>query len=334
MKIAIDARITYNSDALLRRFTIAFWEDVAISQAGQEFIIIGRWKKTSGMPANVEIHLLKKGVFKWLEQQKLNRLLDSWKADRLVTLQETGFSVQRLRQGAIQTSPAVENKQVLFTGSLQNKAADAGKSIIALQPALPEIMTDPSWAETESIKTQYTGGRSFFLFTGNIEAQQHLVELLKAFSVFKKWQQSNMQLVIAGSSNKWTEILEEKLLTYKYKADVVLVKNPVDKETARLVAASYALLYPAAGNVFPLAMLWAVQGHKAVIATSSPQNRQITGAAVWVEPADTTDGFAKAMIQLYKDENQLQLLVQQTKEQSKQFNRQQMIADAWQCIEQ
>ena len=63
-------------------------------------------------------------------------------------------------------------------------------------------------------------------------------------------------------------------------------------------------------------------------------NRQITGAAEWVHKNHTAEGFAKAMILLYKDEKHLQLLVQQTKEAASQFSRRQMLEDAWQCITQ
>ncbi len=150
--------------------------------------------------------------------------------------------------------------------------------------------------------------------------------------MFKKWQQSNMQLVIAGRTTGWTEVLEEKLLTYKYREDVAVLENIKNEETAKLVAASYALVYPVSGNVFPLAMLWAVQSNKAIIATDTIVNRQLTNAAAWVEPGNTVEGFAKAMILLYKDEQQQQLLVQQTKEQAMQFNRQQMIEAVWLSI--
>lgn len=143
-----------------------------------------------------------------------------------------------------------------------------------------------------------------------------------------------MQLVIAGSTASWTEVFEEKLLSYKYKEDIVLLKNTSNTEIAKLVAASYAMVYPVAGPAFPLALLWAIQGNKAMIATDNEMNRQFTNAAAWVEHNTTAEGFAKAMILLYKDENQQQLLIQQTKEQSKEFDRQQMLAAAWQCIEQ
>jgi glycosyltransferase involved in cell wall biosynthesis len=128
-------------------------------------------------------------------------------------------------------------------------------------------------------------------------------------------------------------VLEEKLMTYKYKADVVILKNAASTEMAKLLAACYAVLYPVTENIFPLALLWAVQSDKAIIASDMYSNRQITQVAEWVDKNNTAEGFAKAMILLYKDEKHQQLLVQQTLESAKQFNRGQMLTEVWQCVE-
>jgi glycosyltransferase involved in cell wall biosynthesis len=320
-------------------FTGEFWQDMALLQTGHDFIFITSKKMTPKQPVkNVHTQRLKKTHFQWIDQKRLGKMLTEWQADRLITIQETGFSISNHFIKKNDKKPAAQpGRQVLFaTGkSAQQPAQNTSlQAVTVIPPALREAITSLSWAETESIKTQYTGGRSFFLFTGDISEHHRLIELLKAFSLFKKWQLSNMQLVIAGSATKWTDVFEEKLSSYKYKQDVVLLKNISNTEMPKLAAACYALVYPVAENVFPLALLRAVQSNKAIIATDNQMNRQITGAAAWVDNNNTAEGFAKEMILLYKDENQQQLLVQQTKEEAKQFNRQQMLATAWQCIEQ
>ena len=333
MKIIIDYRNTYKSQNALRTFTDEFWRDTTILHPGHEFIFITTGKKTGPLSGEkVRIHPLRKMPFQWLERARLNRLLTAMEADRMVILQANTFAFSvYLCDKKNSKLAAMPDKQLLFTGST---ATAAIPGLVNILPALPDTITSLSWAEAESIKTQYTGGRSFFLFSGDLSEQHQLIELLKAFSVFKKWQQSNMQLVIAGSAAAWTAMLEEKLQLYKYREDVVLLKSNSTTVTAKLAAACYAMLYPVKGSVFPLALLWALQSHKAIIATASEANRQLTGAAAWVEENETAAGFAKAMILLYKDESRQQLLVQQAKEQALQFNRQQMLSSAWQQIEQ
>ena len=333
MKIIIDYRNTYKSQHALRTFTDEFWRDITNLHPGHEFIFISTSKNAVAPPGeNVRIHPLRKMPVQWLERARLHRLLTALEADRMVVMQENTFAFSiYLWDKKSSKLAAVPHKQLLFMGST---ATATPATSVCIPPALPDIITSMSWAEAESIKTQYTGGRSFFLFSGDISEQHQLIELLKAFSAFKKWQQSNMQLVIAGSTTAWTDMLEEKLQLYKYREDVVLLKKSSTAVTAKLVAACYAMLYPVKGSVFPLSLLWALQSHKAIIASASASNRQLTSAAAWVEENETAAGFAKAMILLYKDENQQQLLVQQAKEQALLFNRQQMLSAAWQQIEQ
>lgn len=338
MKIVINFRITYNSDQALRMFTGDFWEEMALLKPNHEFIFITANDKAPVRPAkNVHIQKLKMTGIKWFDKKKLNKVLANQQADRFINIAETGFSIRHFYPEKERKKNAVQpEQQVIF---LSNAEAQPGikktpaPNITVVKPAFGIVVNSLSWTEAESIKTQYAGGRSFFLFIGTISEQHQLVELLKAFSLFKKWQQSNMQLVIAGYTTAYTQVLEEKLLTYKYKADVAILKNAASTEIAKLLAACYAVLYPVTENIFPLSLLWAVQSNKAVIASDTYSNRQITEAAEWVDKNNTAGGFAKAMILLYKDEKHQQLLVQQTIESAKQFNRRQMLTEVWQCAE-
>ncbi len=333
MKIIIDYRNTYKSQTTLRTFTDEFWRDITSQHPAHEFVFLVSGK-TALLEAgeNIGLRRLRKLPLQWLDHARRKKVVVNMGADRLVTPHEKTFAFDiYCIEKQHKTLPGMPGKQLLFTGNI---AASAHAQQVFIAPAQQQIITGQSWTEAESVKTQYTGGRSFFLFTGDISEDHQLIELLKAFSIFKKWQQSNMQLVLAGSYTAWTDTLEEKLQTYKYREDVVLLKNNNPNITAQLVAACYAMLYPAGAPVFPLALLWAVQSHKAVIATGNATNRQLTSAALWVDEHQTAEGFSKAMILLYKDESQLQLLVQQAKQEAAVFDRQQMLAAAWQHIEQ
>ncbi len=335
MKIFIDFRITYNSDAALSAFTGDFWHDLIVFQPHHHFVLLQGENAISQKPAkNLQVCKCKKTGIKWFDQKKLDKLLAVQQADRLITLHQHGFNTYHIAQKKNEDKILSQSVQWMVPATTPAGKELTGVAITLIRPACAGIITSLSWAEAESIKTQYSGGRDFFLFTGNISDEHQLLELLKAFSLFKKWQQSNMQLVIAGYTTAWTEVLEEKLLTYKYKADIILVKNAGTAEMARLMAACYAVVYPVASDAFPMALLAALQSKKAIITTDNDVNRQIVTAAEWVDKNNTAEGFAKAMILLYKDEKQQQLLVQQNSEQALQCNRLHMLEAAWKCIEQ
>ena len=58
------------------------------------------------------------------------------------------------------------------------------------------------WEEKELIKEKYADGKAYFLFSGDINQRSNLINLLKAFSFFKKRQKSNMLLLIAGNADE------------------------------------------------------------------------------------------------------------------------------------
>ncbi len=328
MKVFIDFRTTYKTEPALGVFTKEYWQELAILHSGHSFFFIYDEKASAAQPlSNVQQLSIKRSGMAWFDRKKLQQLLRKNQADRLVTVLAHGLDIRFLH---VEKKMAPVNKRLLFTG------ADAGKStpVTVVQPVLGNAIPAMPWAAAESIRTQYTAGKSFFLFIGNITEQDLLVDLLKAFSVFKKWQHSNMQLVIAGYTTAWTPVLEEKLLTYKYRNDVVVQKDIDTAEIARLVGACYAMLYPSAGPSFPLSLLWALQSNKAVIASGYEKNRSFTAAAEWVPEGEVAAGFAKAMLLLYKDEQRQQALAQQAALAASTFSRQQMLTDIWQCVTQ
>lgn len=100
------------------------------------------------------------------------------------------------------------------------------------------------WEEREQIKEKYTGGTEYFLYTGPLYPPDLLITLLKAFSHFKKWQRSNMKLTLAGPASKKTAQLKEKLATYKYREDVVILEDPDTLTLKELTDAACAPIQP------------------------------------------------------------------------------------------
>ena len=74
------------------------------------------------------------------------------------------------------------------------------------------------------MKGKYADGNEYFIYTGEIGSNKNLLNLLKAFSAFKKRQKSNMQLLIAGKPGwKYEEFLEN-LRLFRFKEEVKLLE--------------------------------------------------------------------------------------------------------------
>lgn len=80
---------------------------------------------------------------------------------------------------------------------------------IAVRPAFQPL----PWEEKIKVKEQYTAGTEYFLYAGSFRPGKNLVNLLKAFSLFKKRQQSNWKLVLAGVAEEGYTVFEQGVLT-------------------------------------------------------------------------------------------------------------------------
>lgn len=190
-----------------------------------------------------------------------------------------------------------------------------------------------SFEEREAIKQKYTGGKEYFLCTGSIHPRKNGMNLLKAFSLFKKRQQSSMKLVLAGRLAWKYESFIESLKSYKYRDEVILTGYLPEEELARLTAAAYAMVYPSLYEGFGLPVAEALQSGVAVISSSGSAMQEIAGdAALYADPTDIT-AIADQMKRIYKDETLRNELVRRGQERAPAFNWEQAAAQCWEAIE-
>lgn len=185
---------------------------------------------------------------------------------------------------------------------LQQYEAEPGKINVVYSAAKPIFV--PLAAEVrQQVKEKYTGGKEYFIYTGSIHPRKNLMNLLKAFSVFKKKQKTGMKLVLAGRLAWKYESFSKDLQTYKYREDVVLTGYLPEDELARLTASAYAMVYPSYFEGFGVPVLEAMQCQVPVITSAGSAMQEVAGdAALYADPEDYED-IAGKMILLYKDES-------------------------------
>ena len=142
-----------------------------------------------------------------------------------------------------------------------------------------------NFEERESIKEKYAEGNEYFIYSGIISPQKNLVNLLKAFSAFKKRQRSKMQLIIAGKPGKKYEEFVESLRLYRFKKEVKLLENLSSEELLKISASAYAMVYPSLYEKTAIPLLEAMKGEVPVITSSTSALPEICGdAALYADP--------------------------------------------------
>lgn len=185
------------------------------------------------------------------------------------------------------------------------------------------------WNEKEAIKEKYTEGIEYFLFSGALHPENNLVNLLKAFSFFKKRQKSNMQLVITTPAVASNDPFIENLKTYKYRKEVKLLVDIPEKELAKITAGAYAFLYPYLYEGVALFVLQAMQCDVPVITSNRGALSETAGdAALFVNPVDFED-IADKMMLVFKDETRRSELINKGRLMVKKNNEALIDNQAW-----
>ena len=206
------------------------------------------------------------------------------------------------------------------------------KKINVVYPAAMETFQPLNELVKDEVRKKYCDEKNYFVYAGTIQQRNNLLNLLKAFSIFKKRQKSNWRLVLTGCLRQYDKKFINDLRSYKYRDDVVMAANEKHNDTARLIGSAYALICAADsdGSVFPI--LQALKCQVPIIAADTPICREIAGeAALYVNPADP-DNIGDQMMRMYKDESLRTSLIEKGKIEGARYSLDKSAAHLWRCI--
>lgn len=109
----------------------------------------------------------------------------------------------------------------------------------AIRVALKKVnLPNFEWSQLAPVRSSLTDGNQYLLVFVEIE---EIIPILKAFSVFKKWQQSNMSIVFVMDTEADRQKADILLLGYKYRDAVELVNLASFK--LEWIAAAYLSIF-------------------------------------------------------------------------------------------
>lgn len=363
MRIAVNARCLKNVQMGAGYWTFHLFQELSKQHPEHEFVFFADQSLNIPLNDNASLQVIGKPVRNiwqlnsWLNS-KLKKAVQQ-KADILVSLDGTGCTTANFQQiiGLKDTKLLKGNSwfeswfkhrhfkklsaqaETLLVVSTQVRQElkdiflleEEGIEVISQSPV--HLYQPIEWQQKQNVLDQYTDGKEFFLFTGGFDASRNLLTTLKAFSWFKKWQQSNMKLVIVGNVENDPLNLKEKIDTFKFRDDVVVVGKLSPEQLHKVMASAYVLLYPSRLQTFGMPVLEAMRCGIPVIA-STAITPEVGGEAVMYVAADNEKDISNAMIKLYQDEEFRSRLIGKGLQHSHEFSWQKAAEKLWKLIEE
>jgi hypothetical protein len=191
----------------------------------------------------------------------------------------------------------------------------AASKVVIIPTGFFQPVARDTEASIAELKTELTGGNEYFLYEARPGTIADCISHLKAFSHFKKWQQSNFRLVFIVSEEQH-KALTVKLYTYKYRTEVQLCLCDEKNRSKKIYGAAYTvLLLPKNLGINPY-INNIMESGTTVVLPDHPFYRSSYGEAAYYTAPDEK-GIVRAMIDIYKNEDSRNAILQFAAEKMK-----------------
>lgn len=181
-----------------------------------------------------------------------------------------------------------------------------------------ERLSPATFEHKEKLKQIFSDGKEYFLFySDNWTKKEEFISVMKAFSLFKKWQKSNMQLVLILDRSIEEELM--KLIeSYKHKEDLKIIFNENGQQILEVLSACYGCVMTINTSI-QSKMINAVKLNIPMIVDDCDFNKSGFANACIYSKMDEIQ-ISKKMILLYKDEDFREQIINETKIMSDKLN--------------
>ena len=183
------------------------------------------------------------------------------------------------------------------------------------------------------VRDKYAEGKDYFFFIGTLHPRKNLVNLFKAFDMFKGGDTLGRKLVIAGAKMWWTDEIRLAYEGMAYRDDVVFTGRVSDGDLSLLMGSALALTYVSYFEGFGIPILEAFCCDTPVITsnvTSMPEVAE--NAAVLINPF-SVDSIAEAMQKISVDGGFRERLIVEGRRQREKFSWELSAERLWVCVE-
>jgi len=188
-------------------------------------------------------------------------------------------------------------------------------------------------AEKKPVRLQYAKNQPYFIFIGSLHPRKNLVNLFKAFDLFKKSTPSDIKLLIVGARKWWTYDIDMAYNRMIFSDDVIFTGRLEMDELSKVLGSALALTYISYFEGFGIPIIEAYRCDTPVITSNVTSMPEIAGdAALQVNPF-SPESIAEALYKVSQYESLRQDLIIRGRRRKDLFSWQKTANRLWETIE-
>jgi len=153
----------------------------------------------------------------------------------------------------------------------------------------------------QQIRSQVSQGADYLLYVGAMHPRKNLVNLVKAFDLFKNAQICDLKLVLLGRKAWMTGELETALQESPYHYEIIQIPYLDKQELAEITAAAWALILPSYLEGFGVPVLEALNCDVPVLVSDRFSLPEVAGPGALIFNPDDPHAITEAIRILFKE---------------------------------
>lgn len=204
--------------------------------------------------------------------------------------------------------------------------------ISVIYNAVPNGFKPLDEATKQAIRLKYTQGEKYFAYLGSFHPRKNIVNLVRAYNLFKSTTKATHKLFLMGRWSWYTDEIKNEISSSEFTSDII-VREEVGKEKYELVAASEALCYVSLFEGFGIPILEGFSAGVPVITSNVSSMPEVSnGSAIEVNPNDPA-AIAHAMQLVISNPAKCQEHVKKGNQRLTDFNWQKSSEQTYHIIE-
>lgn len=176
---------------------------------------------------------------------------------------------------------------------------DAAESNIIVANNAPSSLFQPlSNEEIIEFKRLNTDNCDYFVYIGSIHPRKNIINLLKAFEVYKTQRNDTTKLAIVGRVAWQSKDVMDYYETMEIKKEVLFISHSSQSEISQWLAASLCLIFVPLYEGFGIPLVEAMACHTPIICSNSSSMPEVVGDAALLVDCLSPFDIAEAMVEM------------------------------------
>lgn len=180
---------------------------------------------------------------------------------------------------------------------------------------------------------KYSDGKPYFVFVSALHPRKNLVNLFKAFDIFRRQHTEDVNLLIVGAKMWWTKAIEQAYNKMVFKQDVIFTGRLNTGELNKVLGSALALTYVSYFEGFGIPIVEAFNCDTPVITSNVTSMPEVAGDAAMLINPFSAGSIADAMLEVATDEDLRHSLITKGRQQRNKFSWDLTAERVWNTIE-